>query len=348
VSFALIESFRGGRDFEVYRLAAMRFWDAEPLYRLSDGNYPFKYAPPSAWLFTLWACLPGLLARLSWNALSAAALIAVMRRLSSTRWTAGVAALVLGPSIVLVFYWGQVDLILLWLLVAADQLDADDHAGAAGFCWAIAIMWKPPAALLAIHHLIHKRYRPLWYATIASAVLWLPVLVRYQVDGTLALSRGWHDLVAGSTAAWIGGDYPQGIPTVLIRLFTHGVPSERAVLAAQLVPAAALAALLRWRRPAPPVSFAIVCVGVALFSPLAWRANFVMAFPATLLLIAERRNWGLLCVVVAPGLLYTMSRELGDLVLVYRPYTIAFLALALFLLWSRQPIGDASSAAECA
>ena len=44
-------------DFEVYRTAAARALDAEPLYRADDGHYQFKYLPafalamaPFAWI----------------------------------------------------------------------------------------------------------------------------------------------------------------------------------------------------------------------------------------------------------------------------------------------------------
>ena len=59
-------------DFSVYRRAAVRAAQAEPLYRSDDGHYQFKYLPAFALVMTPFGLLPEPAAR-------AAMVCAVMR-----------------------------------------------------------------------------------------------------------------------------------------------------------------------------------------------------------------------------------------------------------------------------
>src|SRR5688572_19138739 len=67
-------------DFSVYRRAAIRAINAEPLYRPDDGHYQFKYLPAFALLMTPFGLLPEPAARATWFALSIGLLVVFVRR----------------------------------------------------------------------------------------------------------------------------------------------------------------------------------------------------------------------------------------------------------------------------
>ncbi len=55
-------------DFEVYRTAAARAIAAQPLFRLDDGHYQYKYFPAFALAMAPFAWLPKALAEAVWFA----------------------------------------------------------------------------------------------------------------------------------------------------------------------------------------------------------------------------------------------------------------------------------------
>src|SRR4051812_45157902 len=66
-------------DFGVYRQAATRTLHAEPLYRLDDGHYQFKYLPAFALAMTPFAATDPDTAKMVWFALSFGLLAAFVR-----------------------------------------------------------------------------------------------------------------------------------------------------------------------------------------------------------------------------------------------------------------------------
>jgi hypothetical protein len=77
---------------------------------------------------------------------------------------------------------------------------------------------------------------------------------------------------------------------------------------------------------------------VTLLSPLAWRANFVMAWPL-LRAVAEARTRRGLALLILAGLIgvFTSDAVLGAeaarQVLLWRPYSLVFTALLLCAAW---------------
>ena len=66
-------------DFEVYRTAADRALDAEPLYRPADGHYQYKYFPAFAVVMAPFAVVPDQVARAVWFALTCGLLVLFVR-----------------------------------------------------------------------------------------------------------------------------------------------------------------------------------------------------------------------------------------------------------------------------
>lgn len=62
-------------DYAVYRAAAVRALEAEPLYRPDDGHYQFKYLPAFALAMAPFAWMAPETAKAAWYALSVALLV---------------------------------------------------------------------------------------------------------------------------------------------------------------------------------------------------------------------------------------------------------------------------------
>jgi hypothetical protein len=290
---------RRGTDFHIYQRAAQRFWDAKPLYPVSDGAMPFKYAPAVAWMFSWAAQLPSEWATAVWNVFSvlvfawaAHGWLVYLERDEELRpryMAALVATLALGQSVFLELFYGQVDLVMLVLLVLSVTLSGRRWFSMAGAVLACAVLLKPTAVLVGVGFLLIRRARVLGWAAFFGAAFFLPVVARYGVHGTVEQLSAWSATLHRTTAPWVLGYNPQGLPTLLLGVVlpanaqpTQGVLAL--VTTAVLLGMAALAAVRL--RGASMWSFLFLCVAYA--SPLAWRANFILAWPL-LTWLATRR-----------------------------------------------------------
>lgn len=333
-------------DLKVYLLAAERFVDAAPLYRHTDGAMPFKYAPATAWLFAPLTLLPSSAAAVLWNLLSVTALWVTARlwfeRLRTPAaqargmWLGAVVAL--SHPLWLELHYAQVDLAML-LLLTVTLCTSERRPALAGIALALACLLKPPALLVALPLLVRRRWRALVVAAAAGASMFLPVVARYGAHGAIEAVQSWMSLTSATTAPWILGHNPQGLPTLLLSWFYgDGMePAPAAMMAAQLVAAALFVAALAVARPRADATDALVLLGVALLSPLAWRANFVLAFPALLLALASKSRSGRAVVVIFALVGATVTPAWGDerfrSLMSARPFTAAAVLLFAWLLW---------------
>ena len=273
-------------DFGIYCRAALRFLHAQPLYPEEDGPWVFKYAPAAAFFFAPLALLPVRLANLIWNLSSVAALGLSARALSLQADPRGwprtrlFALLALAQPLLLELRYGQVDLMLLALLVFAIK-HSRDRPALSGLLAAAAILLKPPALLVLAVFALRRHFRAIGATALSAAALWLPVFFRYGLHGTRVLAASWIETLARTTLPWALGANPQGLPTVLLgalRSFQLE-PSPRTLLAAQGFALLVFTGVL-WRvRDSAPRLLVAACAGAALLSPLCWRANLVLLFP---------------------------------------------------------------------
>jgi hypothetical protein len=361
VAVALGQHPRRGVDFRVYLLAAERFLAGVELYPVSDGTMPFKYAPVTAPLFLPFTWLPARVASALWNLGLVVALVPVFRLTSRPAsslegqgawpWAPVLATLALLPAFRFEFFYGQVDALLL-LLLALTALGAEQgRTWGPGAAFAVAVLLKPPAALLVLFLLARRHWRVMGASAGVGLVLGVPALVRYGLTGLLAQTHAWLDTLARTTPPWALGANAQGLPTLLLSFMVprEPMPSGAAISLAQGLALAVFAAVLAWSRPRPPALFALCCLGVTLLSPLAWRANFVMAWPL-LRLAAERKTPGGLTLVALAGLVGVVSADFmvgtegAEQVLLWRPYALVFTALMVWTAWDarRQRAAPAS------
>ncbi len=341
---------RRGLDFRVYLLAAERFLAGAALYPASDGFMPFKYAPLTAPLLLPFTLRPARAAAALWNLGSIAAL-AVLAHYASRAvpgsgerapwpWAPVLATLALLPAFHLELFYAQVDGVMLLLLALAAVGAERGRTWGPAVAFALAVLLKPPAALLALFLLARRHWRVLAASVGVGLLLAVPSLARYGLDGLLTQTQAWLDTLARTTPPWALGHNPQGLPTLLLSLaLPEGtVPSGSALSVAQGLALILFVAVVAWSRAGPVELLALCCLGVTLLSPLAWRANFVMAWPL-LRVAAEARTPGGLALLVLAGLtgVLTSDTVLGAdaarHALLWRPYALVFTALLLWTAW---------------
>lgn len=341
---------RRALDFRVYLLAAQRFAEGAPLYPASDGFMPFKYAPLTAPLFLPFTLLPARAAAALWNLGSVAALGVLARWLSREEpasgqrapwpWAPVLATVALLPAFHLEFFYTQVDGVMLLLLALAALGAERGQTLAPAAAFAVAVLLKPPAALLVLFLVARRHWRVLGASVGVGLVLAVPSVARYGFDGLLVQGHDWLDTLARTTPPWALGHNPQGLPTLLLSLVfpPDAIPSGRALTVAQGLALLLFLVVVVWSRARPLELLAFCCVGVTLLSPLAWRANFVMAWPL-LRSMAARGTRASLALVVLAGLTCVLTSDalLGAEgarhVLLWRPYALVFTALLLAAAW---------------
>ncbi|XXF78446.1 glycosyltransferase family 87 protein [Myxococcaceae bacterium GXIMD 01537] len=348
LAVALGQHPRRGVDFRVYLLAAERFLSGMDLYPVSDGTMPFKYAPVAAPFFLPFALLPARLAVALWNLGSVAALAWVVRLTSraspeapqAAPWAPVLATVALLPALNLEFFYGQVDAVMLLLLVLAAVGAERGRTWGPAVAFTVAVLLKPPAGLLALLLLSRRHHRVLLASLPVGLALCVPLLARYGIAGSLEQLHAWGDTLARTTPPWALGSNPQGLPTLLLSLLlpAGSVPPPGALSAAQAVAILAFLTLVLVCRPGPRDLLALCCLGVTLLSPLAWRANFVVAWPLLRVAAEERDRLGL-SLVLAVGLTgmlvsdVVLGADLARRVLLLRVPALVYTVLLFGMAW---------------
>ncbi len=337
-------------DFEVYRVAAGRALNAEPLYRSTDGHYQFKYLPASALAFAPFAILRRETARLVWFALSAGLLTAFVRwsvRALPERRRSEPALLWLAVLFMAKFYaheltLGQTNILLGTLLVGAllaAQIDAPRIAaaliGAAAFVKPYALLLLPwlaftQGAVTAVPGLI-----------VLAAGLVLPA-AWYGWSGNLELLAAWYRTVTGTTSGNLLGADNVSIAAMWAKWLGIGTPA--AVLAAVTIAAALALVVFVWSRRSridDPnyLEVALLMLLVPLLSPQGWDYVLLLATPAVVCLMDR---WGdvspswrvaiALCLgAMGLSLFDLMGRELYNRFMMLSIVTVAALGAAVSL-----------------
>jgi hypothetical protein len=306
--------FKNGADLRVFELAGSRALHGEELYR-PDEAMPFKYTPIAALLLSPFSLLPHKASHLLWNALSVLAILRLMCWSSGGRMPLRPSLLVLALQALFIhrlFALGQIDALLLWLMVESEI--RVERPLISGLLWALACLFKPP---FLIFLLVAAAFRQ-WKRIGALAAF-----------GALGLLAGWRELpafcelLAVTTQPMLCGDPEnQGI----VGIACHYFGSAQAAI----VPAAAIAfALLSRKRLAVASCFFLS----AFFSPLCWETNLIALIPLAYVVAQARFIWAraTLFAAIAVNLLNydLLGRDLFFRVLEYRHYGLAALLVAI-------------------
>ena len=288
-------------DFEVYWKAAVRARAAEPLYRIEDEHFQFKYLPAFAVLAIPIGLLPLHAAKAVWFTTSVALLLVLIvlsiRMLPDARrprWLLVVSAIVVmgkfyGHELVL----GQVNLLLGVLVVGAVVSLRAGRERVGGALLALAVIVKPYAVIF-LPWLAARRRMPS-VATVAAgliAALVLPAVV-YGFEGNVRLLGEWWRTVADSTAPNLLNNDNVSAAAMWAKWLG---PGDRAAWLATMTGAIllAIAALVFVRRRSVPfpegLEAAFLLTLIPLLSPQGWDYVFLLATPAVLLLVNFARE----------------------------------------------------------
>ena len=170
--------------------------------RVIDPVYTYLNPPLLAWLFTPLTVFSEPIAYIVWTLVSLGALVVAWRLVAPYQGLANASLLLLAIAlwpVLLVFYFGQPDLLVLALLAATWWLLKNDRPASAGAALAVATFLKPQAvALVPVALLVGGRIRPLagWLAGCAA----LGVITLATLQGA-GLSSWWDGLQRGQAAA---------------------------------------------------------------------------------------------------------------------------------------------------
>ena len=283
-------------DFQVYWIAGQRAVDAEPLYRVDDEHYQFKYLPAFALLAAPLGLMPLEMAKALWFAMSAV-LMVVLLWLSALALSPARRPLVLLVVITFLamakFYahelvLGQDNLLFaVVVMIAVVQLRRGREV-MAGVLLGLAVVVKPYAALFAPWLAVRPRKAAFaaMLVTVGAALL-VPVVL-YGWAGNLHLLGDWWTTVrtstppnllnqdnvslAGMFTKWMGPD--SAAPTLTVLAIALLVGLTGIVIAA------------RAGLPAPePLEAALLLTLIPLISPQGWDYVFLIATPAVMLII---------------------------------------------------------------
>ncbi|XXF76132.1 glycosyltransferase family 87 protein [Myxococcaceae bacterium GXIMD 01537] len=303
--------YKQQEDFAVFHRAGARFLAGEPLYQLADGYMPFKYAPVVALLFAPLSLLERPAAAAVWLLASCGLLLLFLRwcgrRFGGEPSWAGHLAVVLlcAPFLRYLLMVGQCDVALL-ALMAASEHEARRRPWLSGLAWALVCLFKPPFLLFLLPALLARQWRRLAWLPVGLAVGLLMPAMRYGLSGSLALVEEWRGMLSGSTPAMLCSHDNQGLFGMVCQ---YGVSPEAGavflgavVLLGGLIVAVVAAAVWRvsMREPEEGHTLALAAAFflAALFSPLAWRTNFLGLIPVLYVLLkvagGSRLRWAFL------------------------------------------------------
>ena len=283
-------------DFAVYRTAAARAVAAEPLYRVEDGHYQFKYLPAFALAVAPLTMVRPEVAKAAWFALSVGFLLVYLRwsvhglpdRRRSERVLTWLTLLFMAKFYLHELLLGQSNLLLGVLLVAALLAAQIDLPRVAGVLIALAAFIKPYALLLLPWLIVsHGIIAGLISLSVIAFGLLVPAVL-YGWSGHLALLSQWYATVTASTAPnLIGAD---NISLAAMWAKWLGPGSTATILAAISAAGALALAAMAWRRrdrvaEGDYLEVALLMLLIPLLSPQGWDYVLLLATPAVVCLL---------------------------------------------------------------
>jgi hypothetical protein len=282
-------------DFEVYWTAGSRALAAQPLYRIEDGHYQFKYLPAFAVLAAPLALLPMAAAKALWFALSAVLmLVLLVLSVVATPEARRPPALLLVLTFVAMakFYahellLGQVNLLFAVMVVAAVVLLRRGQEAVAGVLFALAVIVKPYALLFAPWLATRKSRLPfaVMIAVVVMALL-LPA-ARYGWHGNLKLLSDWRRTVTESSVPNLLNQDNVSLAAMWAKWLGEGSTASiaAAVTSIILLGLAAIVIAGRGQLPVPdPLEASLLLVLIPLLSPQGWDYVFLISTPGVVLL----------------------------------------------------------------
>lgn len=278
-------------DFEVYWRTGERAAHAEPLYRVTDGEYQFKYFPAAAVLAIPIGALPYRVARGIWFGALLGVLVAVLRlsvrTLPERRKPEAVLLVVLiaglGKYYARELVLGQINLLLVLIVISAMLALKAGREARAGWLVALAVMVKPYGLILVPWLIARGRTRSVVTVAVGLAVAFLLPATIYGLAGSVALHLDWWRTVSATTAGVVTHPDNVSLAAMYVKWFgaTATAYTFAVVTAVALLGLAAAVFLGRRRVPQPDGLEAGLLIALApLLSPQGWDYVLVVCTPA--------------------------------------------------------------------
>ena len=287
-------------DFGVCYKNGRRILDGETLYRISDGHLQFKYAPISALFYASLALLPWEVAKIIWYYLELILLFSVLwisyKLLPSPR--RGPVLVLLPATLVLLKFigreleLGQVNILILFILILmiAEVIRRKDAT--AGVLWGISLFFKPYALVFLPYFILKKRFKiVLAGGAVVLAGLLLPAL-NFGFQGNWIVLREWVSTLSHSTPELMAAGDTSSLYAFLWKVLP-GHPDlwiKILWLVAGLAVGLLFLGMMRQGKKlaleVPEVlETSFLMILIPLFSPLGWFYNYLYSVLAIVLLI---------------------------------------------------------------
>ena len=311
-------------DFEVYRTAADRALDAEPLYRADDGHYQYKYFPAFALVMAPFAVVPDAVARAVWFTSMCALLVLFVRwsiitipnRRKSTKAMIWAAILLMGKFYASELNLGQTNLLLAVMLMAAYMSAEQGRHWLSGVLVGLAVFVKPYALIFVPWLWFAAGWTGLGAACATTlAGLALPALV-YGWAGNIEQVRGWYGTVTQTTAPNILNHDNASFASTWSKWLGVGPRAMRwSMVTSALAVAIASTMLIRRREVERPgyLEFSVLLFLIPLISPQGWVYVLLLGTPAVLLLVDRWASVPIVWRVLATAGIGFMSFTIYDL-----------------------------------
>jgi hypothetical protein len=207
VGLGIAATLRVQGDFSVYYRTGERVLAGAPLYPPDDPDR-FLYAPLFAFLFAPLAMLPRRGAQLAFFIVNAGALVAFVMGAGAMLFGRArrLSAMLIVAPVALTFRFignnvehGQVNLIVLALIVWAIVWARESRAARSGIALAAAILIKPFAILAAIYLVIKRRFSALADTAVAAAAILAAPIVAFGPARWMDQNAAYWSAVASMT-----------------------------------------------------------------------------------------------------------------------------------------------------
>jgi 8-oxo-dGTP pyrophosphatase MutT (NUDIX family) len=329
-------------DFVAYYNAGSRILHSTPLY-LIDEPTPFKYLPFSAYFFAPLSLLPFKLAKMLFFAVSFLASVLVYKR-AITYYGHAVAILLFASFIRFHnydFLNSQVNQILLWFLMnwIWDRNIKPNHSA---LSFALLCTFKVTPLIMLFPLILLKNFREAF--RIAGFFVLLCLIPLFHIKGGLSIYQEWYNHMRGTTPSPVPDwDILQSIPVALWFWVKNSISQELFRILCLTLSISLMAwsgkSVFHYTRNLKRFPSRLVLVENAILSgffiltivlsPLAWKHNYLLLFPAILSLIIFSQTW----IYGAQFLMLTLvPATLGNLFpeLVHRSYIMVWGALVVF------------------
>lgn len=271
-------------DLEVYSLGGKAVAEGAPLYAGPFvKDLPFTYPPFAGVLFSFFHELDPKLLTIAWQTTNFIALVAVVlmvfarkRELTPMLGLASLsfaAAMFISEPVRANFYYGQINLLLMFL-ICIDFLPREHRWAGVGVGLAAGLKLTPAFFLLLF--VVQRRWRALFVSLATFAVTVLIGFWRVKDAGAF-----WtHAISDSSRVGSHKNPGAQSLQTILIRVFNNDSQALWLGLSLVIVVSTAIACVWALRRDQLAIAVSLCGFAACLISPFSWFHHWVWVAPA--------------------------------------------------------------------